>query len=196
MPLAFALIATARPTLTLLVGGAYQNGVIPLAVLVLGSTASIFALALGPVLIVLNETLLAALSSLIPIPLGVVVALVSIPWLGILGASIARALSIVISALLTWYFVRRKIVIRLDNRVAIKSIVASAVMVSAMEATQLFHYSRYLLPVYLSVGLLVYLLAMRALRAVNAADIDLVQRVLGPRSDRMCDLLSRLLAPK
>ena len=88
MPLAFALVATARPALTLLVGGAYQSGVIPLAVLALGSISSIVALL---------------------------------------------------------------------------------------------------------VGLLAYLLAMRALKAMSNADIDLLRRTLGPRSSRICDLLSRIV---
>ena len=193
MPLAFALLAAARPALTLLVGGAYQGGVIPLAVLAVGSIASIVGLALGPVLVVLNETTLAALASILPIPLSVAVALISIPLLGILGASIARAVSMLLGLLLTWYFVRRKITVRLDFQAILKSLVASGGMALVMEALQLLYYSRFLLPVYLLVGLLAYLLAMRALKAMSTADIDLLRRTLGPRSSRMCDLLSRLV---
>ena len=193
MPLAFALLATARPTLTLLVGQAYQNGVIPLAVLALGSIASIIALSLVPVLIVLNETTLAALASILPIPLSVAFAFISIPVLGIVGASIARALSMLLSLVLTWYFVRRKITVKLDSQAILKSLVASGAMAMVMEALQLFYYSRFLLPVYLLIGALAYLLAMRALKAMSTADIDLLQRTLGPRSSRMCDFLSRLV---
>jgi O-antigen/teichoic acid export membrane protein len=196
MPLAFALLATARPALTLLVGGAYQGGTIPLAVLALGSIAGIVALALSPVLIVLNETTLAALSSIVPIPLGVAFAFILIPVLGILGASIARAFSMLLSLLLVWYFVRRKIAVKLDSRAILKSIVASGGMALVMEALQLLHYSRFLLPVYLLVGLLAYLLALRALKALTPADIDLIRRIFGPPSSRICNLLSRLVIPQ
>jgi O-antigen/teichoic acid export membrane protein len=195
MPLAFALLAAARPALTLLVGGAYQGGVIPLSVLALGSIASIVALSLGPVLIVLNETTLSALASILPLPLSVVFALISIPVLGILGASIARALSMVLSLLLIWYFVRRKITVRLDFKAILKSVLASGGMALVMEALQLLYYSRFLLPVYLLVGLLAYLLAMRALKAVTPADIDLIRRIFGPHSSGICNLLSRLVVP-
>jgi O-antigen/teichoic acid export membrane protein len=190
MPMAFALVALARPALTLLLGVGYVGGVIPLAVLGLASVCTIISTVFGPVLIVLNETLLAALTSLIPIPLGAVVALISIPVLGIVGASIARALSILLSLWLAWYFVRRKIAVKLDNQTIMKSIVASVAMALVMEALQLSHYSRYLLPLYLSVGFVVYLLAMRALRAVNVADMDLIRQTLGPRFSPICDLLS------
>jgi O-antigen/teichoic acid export membrane protein len=193
MPLAFALFATARPALTLLVGGAYQNGVTPLAVLALGSIASIVALSLSPVLIVLNETTLAALASLLPIPLSVAVALISIPVLGIVGASVGRALSMLLSLVLTWYFVRRKITVKLDSQAILKSIVASGGMALVMEVLQLVYYSRFLLPVYLLVGMLAYLLALRALKVIGTADIDLIRRMLGPRFGRMCDFLSRLV---
>jgi hypothetical protein len=58
-----------------------------------------------------------------------------------------------------------------------KSVVASGGMALVMEAVQLFYYSRFLLPVYLAVGLLAYLLGMRAL---DTADIDCIESV---RSD-------------
>ncbi len=193
LPLAFTLIATARPALTLLVGAAYQGGVIPLAVLALGSIASIVAISLTPVLIVLNETTFAALASIIPIPLSVAFALFSIPMLGILGASIARALAMLLSLLLTWYFVRRKIVVKLDSQAILKSMVASGGMAVVMEVLQLFYYSRFLLPVYVAVGFLTYLLGMRALKVMTPADIDLIRRMLGPRFGRICDLVSRLV---
>jgi hypothetical protein len=62
-----------------------------------------------------------------------------------------------------------------------------------MEAFQLLYYSRYLLPVYLAIGLAVYLLGMRTLRAVNVADMDLVRQMLGPRFGGVCDLLARVI---
>ncbi|MGD0424219.1 MAG: oligosaccharide flippase family protein [Candidatus Bathyarchaeia archaeon] len=193
MPLAFALLATARPALTLLVGNSYQGGVIPLAVLALGSIATIVALSFGPVLIVLNETTLAALTSMLPIPFGVAVTFILVPVLGVSGASIARALSMLLSLLLTWYFVRRKITVKLDSKAILKSLVASVAMALVMEALQLLYYSRFLLPVYLLVGLAAYLLVLRALKAMSAADIDLLRRVLGPRFSRMCNLFSRIV---
>ena len=194
VPIAFSLMATARPVLTLLVGGAYGGGTLPLAVLALASTASIIALSLSPILIVLNETLLAALASILPIPIGVAVALISIPTLGILGASIARGLSMLLGLLMTWYFVRRKIPVKLDYEAIMKSIVASVAMALIMEALQLLYYSRFLLPLYLLAGVPVYLLAMRALKGMNTADIELLRQTLGPRfGGRICDFLSRLV---
>jgi O-antigen/teichoic acid export membrane protein len=193
MPLAFALLATARPALTLFVGGSYQGGIIPLAVLALGSIATIVALSLGPVLVVLNETTLAAIVSVLSIPLSVAVALVSIPMLGILGASIARALSMLLNLFLLWAFVRRQVVVKLDFQAILKSVVAGGGMALVMEALQLFYYSRFLLPVYLLVGFFAYLLGMRALKAMGKADIDLLRRMIGPHFARICDLLSRLV---
>jgi O-antigen/teichoic acid export membrane protein len=113
--------------------------------------------------------------------------------LGIIGASIARALSMLLSLLLTWYFLRRKIILKLDSKAILKCIVASGGMALVMEALQLFYYSRFLLPAYLAVGFLVYLLGMRALKAMGTVDIDLLRRMLGPRFNGVCDLLSRVV---
>ena len=194
IPLAFALVATARPVLTLLVGRGYEAGALPLAILALASTATIISLSLRPILIVLNETRLAALTSILPIPISVAVALISIPTLGIVGASIARGLSLLLGLLLTWYFVRRKISVKLDYETIIKSLLASGFMAVSIEALQLLYYNPYSLPVYLLVGAVVFILATRALRVLSAADMDLLHRILGSRfGGRVSNLLSRLL---
>jgi len=193
MPLAFGLMVAARPALTLLVGRVYEGGVVPLAVLAFASTATIISLALNPVLIVLNETLLAALASILPIPISLAVALLSIPTLGILGASVARGLSMLLGLVFTWYFLKRKIPVKLDNQAIMKSVLASAVTAASMEALQLVYYSRFLLPLYLIVGLAVYLLALRVLKALNPADIDIIRRMLGGRFKGLCDLLARVV---
>jgi len=196
MPLAFVLLATARPALTLFVGTSYQTGAIPLAILALGSVASIVATPLTPTLIVLNETVSAALASIIPIPISVAVAIISIPILGISGASIARALSMLLSLMLTYYFLRRKIAVTLDSQAIGKTVVASVCMALVTQAVQFLYYSRYLLPAYLLIACLTYLLALRALKAVRPTDLELLRRMIGPRSNRICDLLSRLVIPK
>jgi len=79
MPLAFALVAVSRPALTLLVGNGYEAGTIPLVILAVASTTTIISMSLFPILIVMNETLLAALTSIIPLSLGFGIALVLIP---------------------------------------------------------------------------------------------------------------------
>ena len=193
MPLAFGLLAIARPALSLLVGTSYEGGAIPLAVLALGSTATIIATPLMPVLIVLDETMLAALTSIIPIPIGVAVAFLIIPGLGILGASVARALSMILSLALCWYFLKRKINVKFNFPVVRNSVLASICMALAMQAAQLFHYNRFLLPAYVLIGLLTYILVMRKLKEIDASDLELLHRMLGPRSDRFRGVLSWLL---
>jgi stage V sporulation protein B len=193
MPLALGLMVTARPALTLLVGRVYEGGALPLAVLALASTAVIISASISPILIVLNETLLAALATILPIPFSVGVALMSIPKLGILGASIARGLSMLLSLILTWYFVKRKIPIKLDTEAITKSLLASGAMALSMEFLQLLYYGRFLLPLYLLVGVSVYLLAVRTMRVMNTGDIDLIRQMLGPRFGGLCDLLSRVV---
>ena len=79
----------------------------------------------------------------------------------------------------TWYFLRRKIVVKLDTQAILKSLAASGFMALVMEVLQLLYYSRFLLPVYLAVGFLAYLLALRAVKAMTAADVDLLRRTLG-----------------
>ena len=193
IPLAFALLATAKPVLTLFLGTSYEGGSVPLAVLALASVASVVGLSLGPVLFVLNETRLEALTTILPIPACVAVALISIPTLGILGASIARGLSMLLNLLLTWYCVQRKVNVKLDSQAILKSLAASGTMALIIQALQIFYYNPLLLPVYLLAGFLIYLLALRTMKTVNTADIHLLRNALGPRSSRICDLLTQIV---
>lgn len=46
---------------------------------------------------------------------------------------------------------------------------------------QMIFYSTFLLPIYVVVGGSVFFLALRLLRAINAEDLGLVEKFLGPR---------------
>jgi len=99
----------------------------------------------------------------------------------------------VFSLILTWYFVKLKIPLKLDNGTIIKSVVASSAMALGVQLLQMVYYSRFLLPLYFLAGAALYLVAIRALRAATTTDIDLIRQVLGPRFNGLCDLLSHLV---
>jgi O-antigen/teichoic acid export membrane protein len=195
VPLAFGLLATAKPALTLFVGEAYVGGVVPVMILSLAFGLTAVGLALGPMLTALAKTQAIMFIGVASAVLGLVTAYALLPSLGIVGASVARDVATFASLGLTMFALKRMRAMRVDLEMAWKSLVASAVMAVAVIVIQMIVYSRLLLPVYILFGAFVYLILLRVLNAVKQHDIELVDRYLGSRLAFISRLLSRILVP-
>jgi O-antigen/teichoic acid export membrane protein len=196
VPLAFGLLATAKIALTVLVGESYVGGYLPLSILCAAFALSAFATALGPVLLSREETTLFALITGITVLMGLAVAYVLLPAWGIVGASAARASAMILAAVLTVLILKKTVSIQFDFRAIAKQLFAGAVMAVLVVAVQLLEYSRLLLPLYFAVGAAVYLVMLRLLKAVDVADLNLLQRFLGARLSFLSIILSQILLPR
>jgi len=195
IPLAVGLAVTAAPAATLLAGNLYADAALPLAILALSLAVGCFIRALGAILIVLERTVTSALVTIASIFLPILVGFLIIPILGILGASIARGASLIISLILSILILRKVIHVRVrfDTGAYAKTWIASLMMAAAVLASELLYTSKLLLPLYVAVGGVVFLIALRMLRAVNQEDYDLVSEFLGPRFRVVTNVLGRVL---
>jgi O-antigen/teichoic acid export membrane protein len=196
IPLAFGLLAVAKPALTLLVGESYAAGSLPLVIFSAAFAVTAFTAVLGPVLLVLEETKVAAAITAVSVAMSLVVAFVLLPEWGMEGASVARAFAIILVAALTILVVSRKMALQVDILAVTKNLFASAIMAVVLAAFQVVVYSKFLLPVYVLIGAVVYLILLRLLRAVDPADLSLLRGFLGPRLSPVSDMLSRVLVRK
>jgi O-antigen/teichoic acid export membrane protein len=181
VPIAFGFVAAAQPALTLFVGKAYVTGTQPLMILSCTFALTVFGLALSPMLVALSETQLSTAITIVSVLAGLGSAFLLLPIFGINGASVARALVMVITTALTMIILNRKKAMGLDVEPIWKSTVAGAVMAGALYLTQTIIYSPRLLPGYMVLGCVIYLVALRFLKAVRKGDIDFIQDYLGPR---------------
>jgi hypothetical protein len=76
-----------------------------------------------------------------------------------------------------------------------KSLIAGAVMAGVLFFIETLFYSRFMMPVYIAIGGIVYLAMLRFLKAIRKDDIDLISSYLGPRMAFASNLLSILLSP-
>ncbi|MGA2972710.1 MAG: oligosaccharide flippase family protein [Candidatus Bathyarchaeia archaeon] len=196
LPLALGLLAVARPALALFVGESYASGTIPLMIL---SAAFAFGIvgftALSPVLLAREMTRLFAIITIVSVVVGLGIAYLLLPTLGIVGASISRGFVIVAFAALAVFVVDKGRSIQFEFKTILKTLVASLVMVAIIFAVELFRYGKLLLPVYVAIGALVYLLMLRILKAVNRDDTALIRDFLGERFALLSDALSWILLP-
>jgi O-antigen/teichoic acid export membrane protein len=193
VPLGFGLLATAEPALTLFVGKAYVGGAVPLAIFSLAFALTAFGLALGPVLTALAKTREVLLIIVASTVIALACAYVLMPFLGIVGASVARGIATVASTALTILVLKRIGVMSVDVEMAWKTLVAGVVMAGVLIAVQMVVYSRILLPAYVLLGAIVYVILLRVLNAVRDHDIELIERYLGARLGFVGRLLGVIL---
>ena len=195
VPIAFALLAAARPAITIFVGLQYEGGAFPLGELAAFSVAAILAYPLSSVLIVLNETKLYSLTIIPPLIAGIGVGFLTISSLGVVAMSTARGLAMAFNLVLSVILLRRKLLVSFDMKALRNSIVASAAMALVMWLVQIVWYKPLLLPLYVFCGGVTYLVVLRVLRAVSKDDIDLLSKVFGQRFGAVVRLASYVLLP-
>ena len=183
VPLALGLAATARPTISLFAGRAYEAGAIPLAVLSLFGAFTFVGVALSDIFSITERTKISALLTSIGVSISVFLGFLLLPSTGVLGAAVLRGFAMVLSLALMLVILKRMkfFAFALNFEALWKSWVASSVMAVAVLGTQFLLYSKYLLPLYVLVGGAVYLSMLRFLRAVRAHDIHLVKAFVGRR---------------
>jgi len=91
----------------------------------------------------------------------------------------ARGFGMITSTALTILFLRKKLSLRLDLGIMSKTLAACVVMAAIVMGVQIPFYSQYLLPLYMVIGAVVYLTALRVLKAVKQEDIDLLRKYFG-----------------
>lgn len=195
LPLAFGLCATATPALTLFVGMAYVQGGGPLMILAGTYAIASVAAAAGPMLLALGETRLASLSSIATVAVSLVTAWILTPLFGMFGAATARGVGMIFGAALLIVLLRKKIHMQFDLDAIKKSLIAAIAMAGVVIAVEMQIYSKYLVPAYVLVGVVVYLVMLRLQRAIRKEDIQLIRDYLGPKLAFAGNLLSAILVP-
>jgi len=195
-PLALGLAAVAEPVISLFAGRGYASAGQPLTVLCVAAAVSVFGLMLGKILLVLDETRIYSLIVLGTVAAGLAIGKLMVPMLGPVGASAARAASMLLALVFLLVAASRKIRIKMDREALWKSLVAGIIMSAVMIAAQHVSKSVMLIPVYVAVGGLVYLLALRATHTVVERDLEFLKRFLGLRvGTPVSSLLRAVLIP-
>lgn len=196
IPLAIGLAATALPAATLLAGSSYADAALPLSVLAISLAIACQIRALSSVLVVLGRTVTSALVTIASVVIPIFLGIFLVKELGTLGASLARGASLVILLLLSMIILKRIMKLRLDMKAYKSAWIASLVMGVVVLGAQQIFYNKYLLVLYVGLGALVFLLAMRQLRAVTREDMDLLSDFLGPRMKFVTRWVGKVIGTK
>jgi len=180
-PLSLGLASIATQLLSLFAGRAYESAGEPLIILCIAAAVSVFGLMLGKVLLILEETKIYASIVFCTILAGLFLGILTVPILGPIGASIARALALILTFVCLYVVTARKIDLQVDLNALWKSWVAGLVMVGALIISQIILDNRYYVVIHIIIGAIVYLSMLRIFRAIVDKDIEFVRRFLGVR---------------
>ncbi len=196
-PIALELATMATPLISLFAGKIYASAGQYLTVLCIAAAISVFGLMLGKVLLVLNETRLYAIIVLSTVLIGLGLGKALVPFFGPLGASFARATAMILTLIFMVGATRRKLRLRIDTQALWKSWLAGLIMAGVLIVVQLIAKSAVLIPIYVVLGMLVYMLSLRMLRAVVDRDLEFLKRFLGNRiGSPVSRLLKAVLIPR
>ena len=193
VPLAFGLLATAKPALALFVGEPYEYGWIALQIISLFLALTVLSNGFGNIFLLLGRTATASAVTAATVAASLGTALLLIPIFGIKGAAISRGLGMLVSFALTLALVRRCMRLSFDLEAFWKSFAASIAMVIVVWLAQYVSYNRLLLPAYAILGGGTYLAGLRLLRAIHSADVQLAKEFLGRRYESLVNLLGMIL---
>jgi O-antigen/teichoic acid export membrane protein len=193
IPLAVGLAVTSFPAATLLAGGNYADAAYPLAVLSISLGLACLVNALSDIFIVLGRTVTSASVTIASVLLPILIGFLIIPNFGIVGASIARGASLLISLALSVVILSRILKLRFDTTAFVHAWLASIIMAGVVLVVEVVFYSKYLLPIYVVLGGAVFLVVLRLMRAVKPEDIELLSGFLTPRLRFVSSWLAKLL---
>ncbi len=198
----------AYPIVVLFATVRFVDAVAPLALMCVASLPTAPGLAVGPTLLTLKKTKAASAITVITILLEAAFSFVSLKYmnLGLLGVALSRFFAALASLVLGAHLLRQFLKVEFDKKTAWKSAVASAAMVLSLFGLELLRSvaepSSYqflalrlrLFPVYAVAGVMVYFLALIALRAVSKQDIQLLQDYVPKRIRWIIDMFSRIVS--
>lgn len=197
LPSIVGLATLARPIIILFAGWQYVEAAEPLIIISAAALVGTLVVGVTPILMTLKRTVIVSILSVVSMVLSVFLSYFALAYLGLgmIGTAWARTIASIIGSVLSLYALKRYLPISFDKEALWKGSAASAVMVLAIVALDLMRklvssdsyeflvIRLHLLPLYVAVGALTYVVVLVALRAIKKHDIELIEEYL-PKSLR------------
>jgi len=184
-PVCFGLAAISRTAMAILFGRGYTGGSLFLAILALASISISFGMIFGSTLQALGETKIFIGIGLASIAADVLIIILSVPILGVLGATLARVTLWGVYSAATLLALRTKIKIEFDGEALRKGFLASVIMAVPLlifEMLYASHLTDTLTVICASaeiiLGMGIYGISLIALRALHPQDFELLKRIV------------------
>ena len=195
IPIAMGLAASTEVALRIF-GPAYVSGLLPSVIVSLASGLTAFGAVYAAALLAVGDLRWYTGANVVGV-LGLgAVAYFATPLLGLSGPALGRATLMALAALLYAYSARRHGFLGFDARAffsaAVGSIPMGAVIFVVLSLSQSFLMQLAMLPLVIVIGAFLYLLALRAVKSLNAQDFQFFQEMGPARLHKIVVLLARI----
>jgi O-antigen/teichoic acid export membrane protein len=192
-PLALGLAATALPTVDLFAGSRYVEGAPALAIMAAASVVLSLHYVIYTYIASIGKTFVFFISQVAAIVACTFVSVLFVPQLGAVGAAIGRSALTLVNFLTMLLYVKSEIRNLIDWRSFYTSFIISSIMSIFVFIFVWAYYSKYLLPAYIVVGGIIYIIMLKALKIVNNADLELLIALLPQRLRGLAARFGRFL---
>ena len=173
-PMAFGLAATALPTIDLFAGSRYVEGAPALAIMAAVSVLLSLHHIVYTYIASVGKTFVFLVSQTVAITACSLISIFLVPQFGATGAAVGRSALVFVNFLTLLLYTNSVISELIDWRTFFFSLVTSSIMSAFVFIFVLVYYSKYLLPAYILVGCVAYLIMLKLLKIINNADLELL----------------------
>jgi len=180
-PAACGLAALAPEAISLMAGASYLEAVVPLVIISISSLAFAFANLIAVALQAVAETARVFRMTIVAVVADAAVCFILIPRMGMVSGSVGRAIFFLVMLGGGIYEARTVLNLKFDVEAAWKFTLASIAMATSIVLSRSWCPLWTFFPLYIGLGLLAYVLALRGLRAVREEDFRMTQRMTTKR---------------
>jgi len=192
-PMAFGLAAIALPTIDLFAGSRYIDGAPALAIMAATSVILSIHYVVYTYLASIGKTLAFFVSQVVAILACASISILYVPQFGAIGAAVGRSALMLVNFLTMLLYVKSNLRELIDWRSFLTSLITSSIMSIFVFVFVREFYSKYMLPVYILTGGIIYIVIVKYLKIMKSADIELLIELLPQRLRGIAYLFSRLL---
>lgn len=183
VPIALGIAAISPLLLDILGGNQYVNGAAPLMVIMFFSALFSSQYVLTQAVLSVRKTYVLLLSSSVPLASNIALSIILIPRVGLLGAALGFSSVYVTAFIILFYFSNREQLVSFELVGMLKIWSASVVMFLLIYSVRYFTGNRVILgPLYIAVGIIVYIGMIRALRTFSGDSKEIVTALFPSRN--------------
>jgi O-antigen/teichoic acid export membrane protein len=177
-PLSFGLASISYPLILLISGERYVTGALPLLLISVAFGLSSPAAYVNAKLLGQGRAKPIIYSNIVALLLGVVVSVYTIPLFGLLGAALARTTILSAQTIIVMLAVYLRQELYLDRLAYLHSVVGSTVMFFIVLIIEYLVFSLILLPIYIIIGIAIYITYLRRISLIKEDDFLFLERVV------------------
>lgn len=187
-PLMLGLAVLSKLLLSLFAGELYASGGVVLAVLCCFGLVHGVHAPIRSILLIYERTGLIIWRNVLSISFSMLLLPFMIGF-GLVGLAVVSGVAMLLSAIISIYFVKKIINTGIDKEVFIKALSSALIMFLVLFGIQQAFYTVYVLPIYVMLGFFVYVICINIFNTLNKEDIVFFKQFFGEKIGRLIERL-------